>query len=340
MTQFSRDDTLKTLRPLLESLGLHGDIHVAHLEHRGNNRAYHVQIAGKELIAKFYFRDAGDPRDRLDTEYRFAEFAWRSGLRTVPEPFACDRVAGAAVYEFIAGRSLSPPEIDERAVEQAAQFYCSLNTPQRQSAASALPNASEACFSISEHIQRVQARVDRLSSIAVASPIDHDAVRFVAEQLAPLWCDVRQSLSSSALDDDLHSLRCLSPSDFGFHNAILEDRTGKLRFIDFEYAGWDDPAKLVCDFFCQPKLPAPQNLFPWFAEHIAETLPNPPEHVRRFNALMPAYRVKWCCIILNEFLPVGLKRRQFSLSESDGSASKQRQLTSAKETLEYARESL
>ena len=36
--------------------------------------------------------------------------------------------------------------------------------------------------------------------------------------------------------------RCLSPSDFGFHNALLE-ATGKLRFVDFEYAGWDDPAK-------------------------------------------------------------------------------------------------
>ena len=49
----------------------------------------------------------------------------------------------------------------------------------------------------------------------------------------------------------------LSPSDFGFHNALLGP-DGKLCFIDFEYAGWDDPAKLICDFFCQPQTPVPQ----------------------------------------------------------------------------------
>ena len=27
-------------------------------------------------------------------------------------------------------------------------------------------------------------------------------------------------------------------------------------FIDFEYAGWDDPSKLICDFFCQPAVKA------------------------------------------------------------------------------------
>jgi len=45
---------------------------------------------------------------------------------------------------------------------------------------------------------------------------------------------------------------CLSPSDFGFHNALV-DPSGALSFLDFEYAGRDDPAKPVSDFFCQPK---------------------------------------------------------------------------------------
>ena len=45
--------------------------------------------------------------------------------------------------------------------------------------------------------------------------------------------------------------RCLSPSDFGFHNSILDDN-GRYYFLDFEYSGWDDPAKMVSDFFLQP----------------------------------------------------------------------------------------
>ena len=46
----------------------------------------------------------------------------------------------------------------------------------------------------------------------------------------------------------------MSPSDFGFHNALATPG-GRLVFIDFEYAGWDDPAKLANDFFCQPAVP-------------------------------------------------------------------------------------
>jgi thiamine kinase-like enzyme len=42
--------------------------------------------------------------------------------------------------------------------------------------------------------------------------------------------------------------RRLSPSDFGFHNIIVIS-DWMLKFIHFEYAGWDDPAKMVCDFF-------------------------------------------------------------------------------------------
>ena len=39
----------------------------------------------------------------------------------------------------------------------------------------------------------------------------------------------------------------ISPSDFGFHNA-LRTNTGPV-FFDFEFSGWDDPAKTIIDFF-------------------------------------------------------------------------------------------
>ena len=42
-------------------------------------------------------------------------------------------------------------------------------------------------------------------------------------------------------------MQVFSPSDFGFHNALLKDN-GKLCFLDFEYFGRDDPVKLMADF--------------------------------------------------------------------------------------------
>jgi tyrosyl-tRNA synthetase len=50
----------------------------------------------------------------------------------------------------------------------------------------------------------------------------------------------------------------LTPEQLEHHLACIKPQLA--RFLDFEYAGWDGPAKLVCDFFCQPALPAPASL--------------------------------------------------------------------------------
>src|SRR5581483_2047702 len=110
--------------------------------------------------------------------------------------------------------------------------------------------------------------------------------------------------------------RCISPSDFGFHNALLKP-DGKLCFIDFEYAGWDDPAKTVCDFFCQPSVPVDRKHLGRFVEGIIPGFQDPERLEQRIRALLPVYGIKWCCILLNEFLPVGKARRRFASEDCD-----------------------
>ena len=44
--------------------------------------------------------------------------------------------------------------------------------------------------------------------------------------------------------------RILSPSDFGCNSLATKNK--KLYFIDFDYFGWDDPVKLVADFYWHP----------------------------------------------------------------------------------------
>ncbi|MCK5230046.1 MAG: hypothetical protein KAR13_07260, partial [Desulfobulbaceae bacterium] len=108
---------------------------------------------------------------------------------------------------------------------------------------------------------------------------------------------------------------CLSPSDFGFHNFLLVE-DGSLRFIDFEYAGWDDPAKLACDFCSQPELPVPPALAQFFIEGLSAVSSEPDSLKLRINLLLPVYRIKWCFIILNDFLPESDRRRAFAGSDS------------------------
>jgi hypothetical protein len=105
--------------------------------------------------------------------------------------------------------------------------------------------------------------------------------------------------------------RCLSPSDFGFHNALING-DGHLTFLDFEYAGSDDPAKLAADFFCQPEVPVPLTFHARFVERIVDGLGLDQAAATRCVLLLDAYRIKWTCILLNEHLALGAARRLFA----------------------------
>ncbi len=331
------DASRPAVEALLGSAGLNADFHARLLPGGANNKVFHLQAGAAEVLLKQYFQDPGDARNRLAAEFAFCRFAWTGEGARVPKPLACRPEASMALYEYISGRRLAAAEVDEAAVAEALDFYETINRSRHSPAAAALPTASEACFSVPEHLRCVNERVARLTQIDDASEIGAAARAFVREQLAPAWEELRSRTEDVAKESGLlgrmpKSDERLSPSDFGFHNAIKTGE-GPLRFIDFEYAGWDDPAKLVCDFFCQPAVPVPESCFEAVAARVAGDLSAPQLHVRRIRMLLPVYRMKWCCIFLNEFLKTGGRRRQFSSGGGAVETKQAAQLEKAKEGL-------
>ena len=280
-----------------------------------NNRVYRLETDnGPSLVLKLYFSDPRDARDRLGAEWNFITHAWSRGIRNLPEPLACDAAEHAGLFGFVQGRKLTASEVTQAHVDAAIDFVLASNKPPRP----ALAPASEACFSLAEHIAMVERRVERLMMLDATAPHADEAQRLVREELFPAWNAVKKRLKSNTVAAGLamdHPLRpdecCLSPSDFGFHNALL-DSEGQLTFLDFEYAGRDDPAKLVSDFFCQPEVPVPVNHHAHFIDRLAQWLSPDAATVARCRMLLDAYRIKWTCIILNDFLPLGSARRAFA----------------------------
>jgi hypothetical protein len=298
-----------------------------------NNRVFRVETTAGVVLLKSYFRHPDDPRDRLGTEFAFSRFAWDNGVRCIPRPIAADAGANLGLFEYVSGRPLNPGGVTDLAVDQAIEFFRTLN--RAKSHAGLLPKASESCFSLDDHFATVTRRVERLRNIPIGNVVDGAAAAFVESELVPVWTRVLATARDTplSLDKPLDTPnRCVSPSDFGYHNAILAD-DGQLRFIDFEYAGWDDPSKLICDFFCQPARPAPAHAFVRFAEAVAAEMPNPALHVARANLLLPVYRVKWVCIMLNEFQAVGGSRRAFSGTAAEQEVRKTNQLAKARAAL-------
>jgi hypothetical protein len=300
----------------------------------GNNRVFTLNCDGETLVLKWYFYDNADTRDRLGAEYSFLEHVWSMGLRCVPQPLGKDLTNHLALYEFVEGYKLEANKVDVAAMRQAAQFLAVLKSPQSRAAATALPEASEACFSVGAHFAMVDKRLDRLVYMPVESDVDQAAAEFVS-RLIKYWHGTKARLlegcAALGLKPDAavpSGERCLSPSDFGFHNALVRP-DGGLCFIDFEYAGWDDPAKALGDFFSHPGVAVPHEEFEPFLAQALAPFDDAHQMAARVRLLEPISQVKWCCIILNEFLPAAARRRNFANPDADAIARKQRQLGKA-----------
>jgi thiamine kinase-like enzyme len=189
--------------------------------------------------------------------------------------------------------------------------------------------------------------MDRLSNLPTADEAHIQLQRFLAKEFAPCLRDIirenndRQKKWSISPNAELAlEERILSPSDFGFHN-ILRRSDGRLVFLDFEHFGWDDPAKLISDFLLHPhELMALQEpLKRYFVKKIILNFSGSVDSlVKRLEMVYPLYALKWCMILLNEFVPVDWSRRVFSNSPVvDKSAVQIKQLEKARQMLAKSR---
>ena len=293
-----------------------------------NNRVFRVETQKGEGLLKLYFRDPSDSRDRLGHEYGFLEACRGVGIEALPKPLAKDSENGAALYEFIKGSRVEAAGSTE--ILLAAQFIEKINQHRENKMFRALPNAAEACFSLKEHVGSVDRRIDRLTQMESASPLDREARFWVEKQMIPAWKKIREGICRDEnqeypLDQ---ATRIISPSDFGFHNSLRKE-DGSLVFLDFEYSGWDDPAKLVCDLANQPDRPLSLEEVEPFSTSLVSWLGEADFWRSRFRILAPLHQVKWACIVLNDFLPFGRNRRKFQETQEPEASRKHLQLIKA-----------
>ena len=318
-------------RRLTERAGRGRVLSLTRLAGGRNNRVYRLETdRGVPLVLKRYFSDVRDTRDRLGAEWNFIAHAWSRGIRNLPEPLACDATEHAGLFGFVPGRNLTASEVTQAHVDTAIDFVLAVNTRPRP----ALAAGSEACFSLSEHIATAERRVERLKMLDATAPHLAEVQSLVSTRLLPAWAAVKSRLMADAsaaglsMDEPIGAdERCLSPSDFGFHNALVDDEGG-LSFLDFEYAGLDDPAKLVSDFFCQPEVPVPIACHAHFIDRMAQGFALDAAAIARCRLLLNSYHVKWTCIILNDFVPLNSARRAFA-GEADRAIRAAEQLAKA-----------
>lgn len=300
-----------------------------------NNRVWEVKTLERKYLLKEYFRSPVDSRDRFASEKAFYTHAQNKVPGKVPQVKAWDPKGEAGLFFWVEGRKLTEPEVTGARVQEALEFFAALNRLPLPNL-SDLPSASEAAWTVCEHLNLVNRRIDRLEQISGEDSEAEEARHLVREKVMPAWDRIFKMANREWPEKGRgthQATACVSPSDFGFHNSLLGE-DGRLRFFDFEYAGWDDPAKMAADFFCQPRIPAPASEFPRVAAFLAELFPLDAEVAERATSLWPVYRMKWICIMLNEFLPAGKTRRGFSLGREGQVELRRQRLRAVRDSLE------
>ena len=302
---------------LMRKAGVGHDPVCTPIEHGGNNRAWTIESKGNTYFLKEYFVSDMFHRDRFSSEIAFTLHAKRNGVEVVPDLISADKRVESALFSYIEGRRPTPAEINKTLLGQVLFFLRDINDNNQRVEAQSLPFAAEACLAESDHFHAVKWRLDRLNRIELKDKIDGEALGFIRNQLIPESRKIISMIEENAEDRSAATLPwiMLSPSDLGFHNALLSSRN-QLSFFDFEYAGWDGPVKLICDFFCQPEIPVSLDWVEWFSSQLNSVIPDKwgeeqmlHRHVRKF---LPLYRLKWCCIMLNDFLDGEKLRKHYA----------------------------
>lgn len=279
---------------------LQSDFTATTLSGGANNQGFCLKTSSDCFFLK-RFADTSNARQKLEQEAAFSQTLYQLGIRNIAVPVAQHSTLRLSLFSFINGEPVR--QLQPHHIQAALTFVEQINQQRSQVSQVALAAESPAC--LADFAQIVANRLSRLRAVAKEGPL--------AAALQALLADISRQFDHLCQDIPVSwqlplDRSYLSPSDFGFHNA-LETANG-LYFIDFEYAGRDSLWKLFSDFFAQPAIAVPLHytrLF--FQQPLFVELANDPTSLLKVYQLT---QLKWSLLMLNEFLPDVLARRLHS----------------------------
>jgi thiamine kinase-like enzyme len=259
---------------------------------------------------------------------------WNNGIRAIPEPICSNKVEKIGVYRFIRGKKLSSEDISIDDIHMASEFVKELYILTQIEGAERQPTASEACFSLRAYIECIEGRLRKLKSLPRENRVFESLHLYLEDDFLPFFTETKEFVRQKVIHHNMdinkelgRDEKTLSPSDFGFHNVIKQE-DGSLVFVDFEYYGWDDPAKMIADFYLQPAVPVPYTYREIFFERVHQFLGKDVFLAKRLPYVYILLALKWCLIILNAFL-----RQRSNTEVNEGTCMSQ--LKKAKDKLKH-----
>lgn len=307
LLESSQDKSLADWKGIVSRLVMSSVERMDHIGGGKYSRVYRVICSNKEqYAAKFYLGDPFDSRDRQGIEFSSIAFLWKQGVTNLPLPIVSDPKVGCAVYDFIPGEKIMPHAVTGKDIDAVVNFVEDLKRFSNYDESQKFPRATGACFSVQEIVENIQRRIHQLTALQVEGRQNEEFRDFLNQEFIPLfeelqeWCQKGLAKSGLSYHHELPAeQRILSPSDFGFHNA-LRVADGTIAFLDFEDFGWDDPARMIADFLLHPSLEIDAYMKRRILNGMRRVFHDQPDLPQRLGVIYPLTALKGCMMFLNE----------------------------------------
>lgn len=285
-----------------------------------NNRVFRCGNSGeKQWVIKAYRPIEPHKHDTMMAEIQFLGYGAIAAKSLVPELQAVDMMRRCVVMEYIEGDLyVSKARIpSHQHLHECASFIARLN--QRLDIARTMVNldAAEGYTSLEKHLSSIRKRFLSMGTEQIPKTLKTRAVEILGileRRIDEVHEKYASQVRMGEIEDCIRPCdRWVSPSDFGFHNAVLTPN--RIRFIDFEFAGWDDPVKTLLDFWMQPRITVPQA---WI-DQVAILLDQQKRgHLtKRLAIASDIFELKWAVIILSVLNPERMARLMVASSVCD-----------------------
>ncbi|WP_320677696.1 phosphotransferase [Prochlorococcus sp. MIT 1300] len=268
----------------LENMGFY-DYKIEAVGNGNNSNVYHVKTEGKDYAFKVYPNKGDDQRPRLTTEVNVLRLIRYNGIYKVPKPLSWNTKENWALFSWIDGTR--PLKLS---CSDWSEFFGFIKSIQNLENPDKIPvnAASESCNTYKEHLDLIETRLIDCKKYLIMKSYKkcEGIVNGLINQLNAIGL-----ITSNCFINDI---RILSPSDIGIHN-MLRTSDG-LNYIDFEYAGWDDPYKLLADCILQPNQIIKQKDVHQMIK-IASNAMNIQFDGSNLKIFVSLYRIKWVTII-------------------------------------------
>ncbi len=265
--------------------------------------------SGQKSILKIYPTFNNDNRNRLESEKKFLKYLKLKNIRNCPEIYYANESYNFLVISFIDGIKIK--DYREISLIEIAEFSLRLNKSNLKTKKNSLPLASEASFNVKDIMKLIKSKTKEKELKFKNHKTDSFFKEwFNNELIVDIYENLKYIEENFSLQGINDSQKIISQSDVGFHNMILKNK--ELFFIDFEYAGWDNPMKYISDWILQPDSFFPNEKPLEFFDPIAKTAFNNINWKIEIKPYLLLYRLRWCLILTNQLQNKNLSKEEYN----------------------------